>query len=158
MSTDSPKVALDRQRVDAGAGMGLRMLQGQLAQGLEPDARMFLATITGCAKNKGFWREALQITAMLEVWVRRKRSRAGLEDVSRAFASAIAACDESGQKEAALALLPRMDALAVPPRVEAFNAAISSCRHSGADVELAQELFAQIRYAKLQPTVASMGT
>ena len=133
---------------------GLSALQQQLAMGRAPDARSFLMALSGCAKQRGRWREAMQLTAMMEVWVRQKRERAKEEDVGRAFAAAIAACDQSGQKDAAHALLPRMAALGVPPRLDALTSAISACRHGGGDAQTAEAFFAQLRRHKLAPDAA----
>ena len=69
------------------------------------------------------------------------------DDLANAFSAAIAACDESRQKEAALQLLPRLAALA-PPSAEAYNAAITSCRHGG-DVETAKTLLLRMRRERL---------
>ena len=92
--------------------------------------------------------QALQLVGMLEVWMRQQpASSVSKDDLANAFSAAIAACDESRQKEAALQLLPRLAALA-PPSAEAYNAAITSCRHGG-DVETAKTLLLRMRRERL---------
>ena len=102
------------EQAGPGEGPGVRMLRQQIAHGLQPDARSFLSVLSGCAKQAGRWQEALQLVGMLEAWVRQERGRAQLLEVQHAFTSGIAACDESGQKPAALRLLAQMEAAGVP--------------------------------------------
>jgi hypothetical protein len=71
-------------------------------------------------------------------------------EVFHAYTAAIGACDRSGQKGAALGLLPRMRDLGLAPGIESFNAAVLACRHGG-DREAAHELIYRLRAARLRP-------
>ena len=146
---------------------GLKLLLGKIAEGTPPDARMYLVALASCASASGRWQEAMQITSMMELWVREDRAprqrsareyiefpRAQLSEVGSAYAAAIAACDESEVKEEALGLLTRMESLGVPPRVEAYNAAISACRHDS-DLNTAQALLSRMRKTLIGPDTTS---
>ena len=98
-----------------------------IAEGTPPDARMFAAATASCAKAPGQWRDAFQIVSMMELWVREERvpkpadrimrqahimyPRAQEEAIGFAYALAVAACDKSGNMDAALEILPRMEEL-----------------------------------------------
>ncbi len=137
---------------------GLHLLQQQLADGAPTDAASFAHALSGCAKQPGRWREALQLTSMLESWVRMadggRRARAQDRDVSRAFTLAISACDASGRAQPALDMLRRMDELGVPPAERHFSAAISACRHveTGGGLGAARELFDAMRRERVART------
>lgn len=146
----------DRALFDAAGTPGLRSLQQLLAQGAQLDARAFLNALSGCAKQSGRSGEALQLVGMMEVWVHQQHStRVRQPEIGQAYAAAIAACDESCDKEAALELLPRMKTLGVGAPAEAYHAAITACRHDGADVRTARALVAQMRQEKLTLTTRS---
>ncbi len=145
----------DRARGDDTSGSGLRSLQQLLAQGAQLDARAFVMALSGCAKQSGRSEEALQIMGMLEAWVKQDPMRARQQELAQAYSAAIAACDESNDKEAALELLPRMKTLGVAATVEVYHAAITACRHEGGDVPTARALLAQMKREKLAPMTMS---
>lgn len=160
----------DAEAAAASGGDGLRTLRRQLAEGTRPDARMYRVALAGCAKAPDRWQEALQITSMMELWVREERTprqrsaikyvefpRAQLPEIGEAYAAAVAACDEGRQKAAAFELLPRMHALGVPPRVEVYNAAISACRHGG-DLASAEQLLVRARSDRVGPDTTSFNS
>ena len=125
-------------RLGADSAGAVEFLEQRLSGGQLVDASMFRAALWGCAKNhKGGWREALRLVRMMEAWL--LRSDEPLEgrvavDVQKAFAAAVTACDQGGQREEALAVLGRMESCGVAPEREAYNAAMLACRHGG-DVE-----------------------
>ena len=159
---------------DKVAAGGLAALRKHIAEGTPPDARMFAAATASCAKAPGQWRDAFQIVSMMELWVREERvpkpadrimrqahimyPRAQEEAIGFAYASAVAACDKSGNMDAALEILPRMEELGVPPLNDVFVSAISACRHGRPDeqpVETAQQLLRRARLAGVGPTTAN---
>ena len=135
----------------SGRGAGIQLLQERLAAGHEPDAKLFMVALSGCARSPGRWREAMQIIGMLEVWLKGGRQRAQLVEVGHSFAASVAACDASRQRDAAIALLDKMERLQVPPHRNAFNAAISACRHDGGDVAAARGLMLRMKHRRVPP-------
>ena len=83
--------------------------------------------------------------------MRRPATRRDVPEIAHAYAAAISACAKSGQKDAALALLPRMRRNGHAPSLEAYNAAIGACHVDGGDVDGAHELMRAIRGDRLTP-------
>ena len=93
---------------------------------------------------------------MLEYWMGEDKARAKEAQVGHAYSAAISACDKGGRFDEALALLERMEARGVPQPLEAYNAAISACRHVSDDaddagLETAHALLKRLRVQGLRP-------
>ena len=81
----------------------------------------------------------------------RSKTRRGVPEITHAYAAAVSACAKSAQKDAALALLPRMRRNGHAPGLEAYNAAILACHVDGGDADAEHDLMRAIRGDRLRP-------
>ena len=161
---------------------GLTNLLKEIAEGTQmPTAQLYFRALDGClhAQKKQRnsarerWKEAMQITSMMELWVREVREarppfRAGIpnryqgwveyprtadEWVTRAYRTAIRTC-KGGPPGSALDLIVRLEKLGVPKEVEFFNAAITACA-SHRDLDGARHLVERVRQEGLVPDLVT---